>query len=261
VKPLPAVALALTMMVGGVPASAAPTGSRQSWELSPFSWIKLKPAEKGAPANDHPLSVEAAVLTQALGTVRLASGSKVEPLFDPAEAADLGKVIAEAFAVAEPGQDLELLSTAKRGTGFFTQSVSVAARIFLQEGRLNLIVHDARLDVVFLYGIESRMPLIEYGSRTRPSPVVLRAAGAEARRPDWVVLPLVAGVPTTAATPATAAPLKVQPPSLPLPSPQPSSPPPTSLEDRLRSLKRLLEQDLISREDYEKKKQELLKGL
>jgi hypothetical protein len=37
--------------------------------------------------------------------------------------------------------------------------------------------------------------------------------------------------------------------------------PPASLEDRLRSLKRLRDQDLITDEDYTKKKQELLKGL
>jgi hypothetical protein len=260
-KPLPALALALTMMVGGAPASPASTGSRQSWELSPFTWVKLKPAEKGVLANGHPLSVDAATLTQALGTVRLVLGAKEEPLFDPAEATDLGKVMAEALAVAEPGQDLELLSTAKRGLGFFSPNESVTARVFVQEGRLNLIIHDARLDVVFLHGIESRMPLIEYGSRTRSSPVALRAAGAEVRRPDWVALPLMAAAPAASVAPAIAAPPKVLPPSPPPPSTPPLTPPPTSLEDRLRSLKRLLDQDLISREDYEKKKQELLKGL
>ena len=246
-NPIPTLTLVLMMLPGAGPAMAAPPGPRQSWELSLFTWIKLKPAEKGAPANGHPLPVEVATLAQALGSVRVVSGSAEEPLFEPAEAADLGKVLAEALAVAGPGQDLELLSTVKRGTGFFSQSLSVAARVFVQEGRLNLIVHEARQDVVFLYGLETRMPVIEYGSRTRtrPSGVVLRAAGAEARRPDWIVLPLAAPKPLAAAPAA----------------PPPQRTPAASLEERLRNLKRLLDQDLISREDYEKKKQELLKGL
>ena len=245
----PAAVLLLTMIAGAVPVPAAPPATRKTWELGPFSWIKRAPAERGAPANEHPFRGEATALARSLGGVQVVSRDREEPLFDPAEAAALGKALAEAFAVAEPGQDLLLLSTARRRAGFFNDALSVTARLFIQGGQLQLIVQDARQNAVLLYNLEPRTPVFEHGSRTRPGPVVLKAEGAVSRRPDWLALPLD---PSAARPTATLAP---QPPSPPPPTT------PTSLEDRLRSLRHLLEQGLISKEDYEAKKRELLKEL
>jgi hypothetical protein len=247
-KPLHLVALVLLIVPGSSPA-AAPSGTRHNWEITPWSWIRLKPAEKGAPANGHPLRVEAATLVQALGTLRLEAGGANEPLFDSTEAKDLGKAMAEALSVAEPGEDLELLSTSKRDTGTFGDSLGVTARVFVQAGKLNIIVHDARLEFVRQYYLEFRMPKFEYGSRTAAGTVVLKGAGVELRRPDWAVLPLVAATPVI--TPQ---------PEVPLPAPA-SAPPAPSLESRLRDLKYLREQNLITEEEYAKKKEELLKGI
>jgi hypothetical protein len=247
-KPLHLALLALLLVPAPVPALAAPAGTRHNWEIAPWNWIRRKPAEKGAPANGHPLRVDAAILVQALGALRFESKGAEEPLFAPSEAKDLGKAMAEALAVAEPGEDLELLSTSKRDAGTFGDSLGVTARVFVRDGRLNLIVHDARLEFVRLYYAEFKEPKFEYGSRASAGTVVLKAAGAELRRPDWVVLPLVAAAPVVNAQPL-----------VPLPA-QPAATPP-SLEQRLRDLKHLREQNLITEEDYAKKKEELLKGL
>ena len=241
----PTAALALMLVFGSLPALAGGGGTRRTWGLAPFSWIKCIPAEKGAPSNGHPLQVDAATLARALGTVQFVSGSKEEPLFEPAETVSLGKAMSEALALAEPGEDLELLSTTKRGQGILSQSPTVTARVFVEGGKLNLIAHDARLNFAELYYLEFRMPKVECGSRTTPGTVVLKAQGAESRRPDWIILPLAARTPVVLAQPLS--------PSPPVP--------PASLEDRLRSLKRLRDQNLITDEDYTKKKQELLKNL
>ena len=242
-KFLPVPALILLMLPGPTSAMAAPSGTRHNWEIAPWSWIRRKPAEKGAPANGHPLRVDAATLVQALGTLRLGAN---EPLFDSTEAKDLGKAMAEALSLAEPGEDLELLSTSKREAGNFGDSLGVTARVFVRDGKLNVIVHDARLEFVRQYYAEFREPKFEYGSRTSAGTVVLKAAGAELRRPDWVVLPL--------------APVINPQPGVQLP-PQASAPPTPSLESRLRDLKHLREQNLITEEEYAKKKEELLKGI
>jgi hypothetical protein len=239
VKRLPTAILVLLLACGSFPAFAGPGGTRRTWELAPFSWIKRIPAEKGAPPNDHPRLVGSAGLARALATIELVSGSTVEPLFEPDEAVALGKALAEAFALAEPGEDLELLSTAQRGPGLFGQSPSVTARVFLTAGRLNLIIHEARLNFAEQYYFEFKLPKVECGSRTLPSAVVLKAAQGALRRPDWVVLPLEIGPLDTAARPAL----------------------PASIEERLRSLKRLREQDLITDGEYSERRQELLKGL
>jgi hypothetical protein len=168
------------------------SGTRSTWMISTFSWIKRVPAEKGALANGQPLRVEASALAQALGAVRFVSGSAEEPLFDPAEAADVAKAMAEALSLAGPDEDLELLSTAKRGRFLLGDSLAVTARVFAREDKLNIIVHDARKDFMIEYRQETRMPEFDYGSRFLAGAVALRAPGAEARRADWIALPVEA---------------------------------------------------------------------
>jgi hypothetical protein len=173
----------------------------RTWMISTFSWVKRIPAERGAPVNSQPLRVEAAVLERALGSVRLVSGPNEEPLFDPAEASDLAKAMAEALSLARLDEDLQLLSTAKRGRFVLGDSLAVTARVFVEDGKLNLIVHDARKDFMVEYRQETRLPEFEYGSRAAAGGVLLQAPQAEVRRADWIILPLT---PQAAASPLPA---------------------------------------------------------
>jgi len=239
-------ALALTVLVAQAPLRAAPPSTRHRWDISPFSWVQLSPAEQGAPANHHPLRVSTASLEQALTHARLVTPKDEAPLFGGGEVAELAKVLFEAFNVAAPGEDVELVSTSKRLGSAMDSALTVTARLFLLDGKLNLLVHDARLDFVYAYNMNFQMPKFEFGSRTKPSSVVLKTHDGEARRADWLVLPLAATTPATAppAVPATPAPAAT-----------------VGLEERLLRLKRLREQNLINEEDYAKRKQELLKEI
>jgi len=244
-----------------LPALAAPEGSRRSWEVSPFTWVKRAAVEPGAPANSHPLRVDEAALVQALGSVRFLTGAKEQALFAPAEAAELGRPLAEALAAAGPGEDLLLLSSSKREAGFFGKSLSVTARVFAREGRLNLIVQDTRLDFVEIYFHTFIMPTFKHGSRTSAGSAVLKAAGAESPRPDWIALPLAAPA-AAAPVPVLAAPAPKAVAAVPPAAPAAARPAPAAgLEERLRELKRLRDLDLITAEEYARKKQELLKDL
>ncbi len=249
-----------------LPALAAPEGSRRSWEVSPFTWVKRAAVEPGAPANSHPLRVDEAALVQALGSVRFLSGAREQALFAPAEAAELGRPLAEALAAAGPGEDLLLLSSSKREAGFFGKSLSVTARVFAREGRLNLIVQDTRLDFVEIYFHTFIMPTFKHGSRSVAGTAILKAAGAESLRPDWIALPLAApAAAVPAPIPVLAAPApKAAPAAAAVPPAAPAaakSAPAAGLEERLRELKRLRDLDLITAEEYARKKQELLKDL
>jgi hypothetical protein len=166
-------------------------GETRSWTMSTFSRLRRVPAEKDAPANSQPLHVDEAVLARALGSVRLVTERKEEPLFDPDEAGDVAKAMAEALSLAGPEEDLVLQSTAKRGRFVIGDSLAVLARVFAGDGGLNLIVQEARRDFMVEYRQETRMPEFDYGSRTVPGSVVLKAPGAQVRRADWLVLPLV----------------------------------------------------------------------
>ena len=267
------IALVLAVLAGQVPLHAAPPKTRRQWDISVFSWIRRAPAEPGAPANSHPFQVTPKVLEQALGSVLVASPQGEEHLFDESEAAGLSRSMSEALAVTLPGEDLELVSTVKRLGAISSYALTVTARVFVVGGRLNLLVHDARRDAAFAYTMDFQMPKFEFGSRAKASPVALKAEGAEVRRPDWLALPLPAPLPQALPAPVPAAPPApaVTPaappapavtPAPPRPVPAPAAPAPApTLEPRLLRLKQLREQNLITEDDYAKRKQELLKEL
>ncbi len=264
-KRFPTATLALLLVFGSLPAMAGPGGTRRSWDLTQYTWIKRVPAEKGAPANGHPLRVDVATLIQALDSVHVILRAKDQALFDPTETAALGRPLAEALSLAEPGEDLELVSTAKRGDGFFSMNLAVTAKVFIEGGRLNLIVRASDLDIMAMSYFAPPFPEIECGSRFKASAVVLKAAGAESRRRDWVILPLEPRAMAVAApvvtAPVVTAPVVQAPVVTAQPVPPPQPPPAGSVEERLRTLKRLRDQNLITEEDYAKKKQELLKEI
>ncbi|MDR3671624.1 MAG: SHOCT domain-containing protein [Holophaga sp.] len=261
---LPYAALALLM----VPASLSAAKTKRLWDFAPYSFVRRSPAEKGAPANSQPIQVDGATLVQALGTVRVVTKAGEEPLFNPKEIETFAYPMAEALALAQPGDDLELLSTATRSRKLFGSSLAVTGRLFVQDGKLNLIVHDARLDFIYYVSLGGDwMPKFDFGSRTKKAAdVVLKAPGGEVRRADWVVLPLVPPAPQAVSAPPAAVAQRI-PATQPVPAaaPAPAVQPAASLravstEEHLRELKRFREQGLITEEEYAKEKQDLLKA-
>lgn len=222
--------------------------TRRLWDFAPFSAIRRSKAERGAPPNGQPLAVAPDALAQLLGAVRFQAGKQDLPLFASAELPALAQALAEALALAGPGEDLELVSTWKRDAGFLGGTAGVTARVFAREGGLNLIVHDARLDFLPGYLLENRLPDFDHGSRTVAGSVVLRAPGASVLRPDWLVLPLPAAAPPAQAgvqlPPQAAAPLAAG---------------QATVEERLRDLKRFRDEGLVTEQDYERQKGELLR--
>ena len=269
----PLLATALLMIQPALAASKAP----RKWTFGPHSYLTRAAAEPGAPANSQPMRVDEAALAQALGALQFISKGKPVPLFLPEEAQALARALAEALAQVGPGEDLQLLSTWKRHQFFLSDGLGVTGRVFAQDGRINLIVQETRLDWVYQYNITDNMPTFDYGSRTRGGRTVLAAPAADLRRPDWVVLTLapVQAAPVQAApmqaAPMQAAPVQAAPmpqPSVaaspspavvPLPDAKPAPLSAATVEERLQTLKRFRDQGLITEEEYARKKQELLK--
>lgn len=244
-KVLPAAALALLLLPATL--SAAPP---RKWEYGPHCFLWRATAEAGAPPNGHPAQVDVAALKAALGSLRFVDQGKETSLFLPEEIERAAAALVQVLALARPGEDLELVSTLKRDRNWLAEGVSVVARVFLQDGRLNLIVHDTRLDWVTDFNLYDRIPSFDFGSRTRPGAVVLKADGATFPRPDWAVLPLT--------MPAVKPPAP-QAPAPPMAAPAPPAPPAPGVEERLRGLKRFRDQNLITEEEYSRQKQDLLK--
>jgi hypothetical protein len=128
----------------------------------------------------------------------------------------------------------------------------VTARVFVRDRGLNLIVENTRLELMGRYDPSTDWPKIEYGSRTRASKATIACPGALARRPDWLVFALDTPEPAPAAVP-----VPVQAPAVAAPAPAA----PGGAEERLRALKRLREENLITEQEYQAKRADILKTL
>lgn len=248
------------------------------WRLANFTWLKLVPAEAGAPANAHPATLSDEALVALLGPVQAQVEGRSIPLFAKDELKGLARPLREALALAKPGDDLILLSTFKRGGGFMEMPVGLTARFFMADGALNLIVQDARLSFMDRYSADRTLPTFTYGSRAAASGAVLEAPGATRRRADWLSFPVVAA-PTPAPAPAPAIPAPVAAPA-PTPAPAAKAPAPVpaapatkaapaardeafyeAQAQRLRALKKLRDENLISEAEYQAKREAILKEL
>jgi hypothetical protein len=275
---------------------AAPTPARTGrrlWVVGEFTEIRLSKAEAGAPANSHPINLSPEAIRALLGGVRTpVSGGGDEALFGVSELADLVESIQLALAAALPDEDLLLVSTSRRGGGLLTAPTAITARLFVTGDRLNVIVHDNRFEFFGLYRGAGTLPTFVFGSRTNPSLANLRRAGANARRADWLEIPFSAAnaaieVPGGASQPAAAvaapAAVAVSPAPAPAPMPTPAAAPAAAAatpvqpaaapgrardpafydeqEQRLRTLKRLRDNNLISEDEYQQKRREVLQQL
>jgi hypothetical protein len=240
----------LEFVVGGTPPKAA-GGEPLVFHVAELSAIQLVPREAGSAPNQHPRALDAETLRQQLAAVRFRTPKgKSAPLFGASEIADLVKALPDALAAAKPDQDLLLLSTSRRDDALFMAPLGLTARLFVANDKLQLIVHDARLDYHTRWRASGVRPEFRFGSRAAAGPAAL-AAASEQPRPDWVALPLTprtnaapAGAPASAAAPAQA---------------QPAAP--TDTESRLRMLKRLRDENLITEDEYRQKRAEILKTL
>lgn len=244
------------------PSGADP--ARRRWRIGEFTAIELVERESGATANDHPQKLHPEGLRQQLALVRTPVKGVAQPLFSADELNELVEPLAQALAVAGPGDDVLLLSTARRGDGVLVAPLGITARLFVQGGHLNLLVRDTRLDFVNTY-IGSRItPQFEFGSRTRAGNARLESPAAASRRADWLALPMAVAVQPTAPPLAapTAKPIAVM----------PAAPPaaPTRSRDtafyeeqaqRLKGIKLLRDQGAISEDEYQQKRKEILSAL
>jgi hypothetical protein len=270
------------------PGLRADDADQARWNLGTFSWVKRAPSEPGAAPNAQPARLSADELQALLAPVRATVEGKAISLFDKSELKELASALSEAFALARPGEDLLLLSTSRRGR-YYQRAEGLTARLFVQGGTLNLIVHDARLAFMDRWLEETTLPTFVYGSRNEASETQLQAPQARRLRPDWLAFPLalqpplptapstpvaapvpamviappLAGSPQTPATPSTATPTLAPAPEGP-PKGTPSAGDDAAYEakaQRLRTLKRLREDNLISEAEYQARREAILKTL
>ncbi len=254
----------------GSSAKAAAKGNpgRRDWQVREFTEVRLAAREPGSTPNQHPQQFNTENLRRLLSQVRIAEGSASEPLFASDELGELIEPLVQAFENAGPDDDVLLLSTARRGGGALLQPYAITARLFVQAGKLQLLVHDARYDFMNLYIGSRKPPVFTYGSRTQTGTAAMRSDAAAPVRPDWLAMSITGASAAGAALVPAAAPGAV-PTAMPAASPAPMPVAPVQgaaaaagdVEQRLTVLKRLREKGLITEEEYVQKRKEILSQL
>lgn len=244
--------------------------TQRSWKLAQFTTVKLVEDKESAAANNrHPAQVEASALKSQLAGIQVSTREGMEPLFADEELTELVPVLSRALSLARPADDVLLVTNARRGSAMSAPK-AITARLFVTADGLNVVVHDTRFSFMGDY-INTRIePKFVYGSRTQAGPASLKTSTGATKRGDWVVVPVVTV--STASAGAVAAPMQPARPAAPATvatTAQPAQPAaPGSpaavgdeIEQRLITLKRLRDKNLITEEEYQQKRREVLQKL
>ena len=250
-------------------ASPSANAKQRLWSIREFSRVELVAREAGAEANQHPATLQADGLRQQLAQVQFVERGAAQALFSADELAELTGPLVQALGRAGPGDDVLLLSSVRREGAMFLAPTALTARLFVQGGQLQLIVRDARFEFYDAYRGTHQPPRFEFGSRTASGSASLRSAGATNRRGDWLSIPLVPvaaqAAPATSAAPAIPAAMPAAAPAAAATPAAPRKPLDAAgaedIERRLETLKRLRDKSLITEEEYQHKRKEILQLL
>lgn len=263
-----------SMKTGG-----AEAGSGQTvWKVRD-QFVNVVPQERGGStpvvANDHPAMVSSAEIRRALASVVVVMPGKgaPAPLFSETELKVLEDAGVKGLRQAGPDEDVTFAVFGYYSTleGFLKETKVTTGRMFYQDGRLNLILGIVHRDV--MDNEDRRLYPFVPGSRLKPSAIDGRIAAAAGgvpfttKRPDWLVFSPYSDAPpvTEAAQPrpepdapvvVPAAPSQKTPKMVDRPANQPKS-----LEERLIILNGLKNKGLVTDDEYQKKRLEILNEL
>ena len=249
------------------PAKVAP--GQRVWRIREFTTIELAPREPGATANQQPIQLQPDVLRQQLALVQTSVRGSPHALFATDELAELIEPLVQALGRAGPGDDVLLVSSSRRDAGILLGPTAITARLFVQGDSLQFIVHDTRLDFYDTYRGTNRPPRFGPGSRASASDAAIQSVGAPNQRADWLSIPLRMAAPVIAPAPVPAAQTAAPPAAAPAVPSALAPPARKSLDDpaehdierRLETLKRLRDKGLISEDEYQQKRKEILQLL
>jgi hypothetical protein len=160
-------------------------------------------AEPGS-QNSHPVTLEADRLSAALSRVQARSGEtgEVIELFPEKSREELAGRLAKELRDIDRGQDLHLVSYRQVGGFFSGHRNASGARLFVENGRLNMIF--GQIDIFFSEFRDPDRPVPPMGSRNRAASLKGRMVRTEGvtfvdGRSDWVALELAQTAPPPSA--------------------------------------------------------------
>jgi hypothetical protein len=229
------------------------------WSEGEFNQVYLA-ASPGA-ANAQPQELPVDLLNHALLQVKAAIKGKPVGLFDDDSAMSLAHGLALGLAKAGPQQDVIFFVVSRGNSGLLGAKVGTSGRAYIDRTGLNVIVGEAQTDFIGAYRATRRPRDFNFGSRSATSKVALSSDNMQHPRADSVILSVTPNAPKSTVL-APAMPVQYQP--APVAAPLPVARDDkfyAAQEERLKALKRLRAQDLITEEEYAAKRADILKSL
>jgi len=252
---------------------------------NPMRWgdwdmIRMESSQDGA-TNGHPVQLTPDQVAAAMRNIQIQTFKEVNNLFSEDEVRRFAPAISVGLARASANQELVFVTTGEhKWSGLIAPSVANAGRVFYADGRLNILLGQAHADYLGDANHGTRKPpKFEYGSRKKVAKDVqiLGVTQGEAKlvRADWIAVAVVTPAAATASlqatgqagvTPAAA----VVAPAAVVPAAAPATAPAVDAtadqfyrkqESRLRSLKRMRDEGLITDAEFQQKRAEIFKDL
>jgi len=219
------------------------------------------------PANGQPVSIDEEQMRMALSSLEYMTPGKESstPVFEKPELDVLARYLSIALSQAGSEEDVAfaVVGDYRAVYGLAKEQMYTSGRVFYREGKLNIIFGEIRGK--YWPNADRRLYPMAPGSRSTASTHTWALlgqadqafhAGPEGQRTDWVVLDL-ASMEARAAMGEKAADIQVPGTS----SPQPYFGVHKSVEERLQTLNDLKSKKMITDEEYEKKRLDILKDL
>lgn len=249
------------------------TGNKDSKLLfkSRDQYVRIVPQDsvKGAkvPSNGQPVSLDEEQMRMALASLEFMTPGKDSstPVFEKPELDVLARYLSTALAQAGPEEDVvfAVVGDYLAVYGLAKEQMYTSGRVFYRDGKLNIIFGD--IHGKYWPNADRRLYPMAPGSRSKTTPHTWALlaqpdqsfyAGPEGQRTDWVVLDL-ASMEARAAMGEKASAAQVPGVS----GPQPYYGAQKTVEERLQTLNDLKSKKLITDEEYEKKRLDILKDL
>lgn len=267
--------LAMALCVAGCLAGCATLqsgagdgGAARSVWTAREQFVKVVPRERGESpdaANDHPAALSPAALRRLLVSPRISGGGEgATSLFTDGELKVLEDAVATGLRQAGPDEEVTFAVFGYHPAlmGLAREAKVTTGRIFLRDGRLNLILGIVHREVSDHE--DRRLYPFVPGSRLKPSALAVRIVPAPdgapftLKRSDWLIFDPAASVSAVEAAPAA---LATMPSARPPESPRTDERPDRSIAQRLMILNDLRSRQLITEDEYRAKRREILDAL
>lgn len=234
-----------------------------------YLYVELRSQEEsgdGVAPSDHPADISAEQVEASLAALEVAPEEGGEPisLIPAKQLPELSVLVAQALGDAASDEDAVFHVFRTAGPWFGSGRRVTTARVFYRDGALNLIFGE--LDDFYSEHIDRNLQPLKPGYRNKTTELSGSVVDSPQvafvdNRDDWIRLDPSATVATEPVAPGAAAVAPTAPAPVTAPVQTTRDPRWTQLEERLLILDGLRQKGLITEEDYETKKQELLEVL